>query len=948
MASSGSVTLPELAVLPSLTIQSWMPANLVVRVIQPNYYFNATVTNVKKTPTVPNVLSSVDDRLAAPFPDQRVDMAGVGATPTAPATATVSLAPQLFDLDTNGNPIAINVLVQPSTGPVAMQATYMTLEYEGAFYRVSATSNLLYTFEAQATGPGGATSAPPYIYGVMLPPTGASTGAVPPTPAILQILPALGATPALLLQNNTPFTLAVGGVSVPSGSQTNLTSSYSTAAVQAVGVPYPPGGPASQPPSGPASVPVTTAFAANTALASLNLASPLTYQPVIPNTQATAAGAFDVRVTANGTTGVVTAAVVWLGAPTGVLFYVNNSTPGPMVLTATAGTKVGAFAVVLSETQPSLVTGAYALGLTVGAFSSLAVSMVDAFGQGGGSSVNAYSVVCTTSGGSQAPLALAAPALGSTFPMAPGNTGAASSTTLTTGNLYVNWWPGTPNAVPFSFASPSAVSPLPTLRQAAAQMTLLISTSPLIVVQPSGTGLTTLNNTVVVAPSQAVPGFSPQLVAPVTNTYFPGGGSSNVPSGFAQAGSGPQAITAAAPTPLVNVDGGFVVKVVTGANGVPVVVQSSSPLDAGVGNRWQAASDFGAVTFFLPAYLGQATAPATPLSNDAVNATNVYTASVYTPVSGAQNYLFQVPIAGGVLFPLPVWVAFASAWRVVLNVSFAVPASSAGNGAQYLQNVCGGNGFTDCRPISGRPQATCLGYFDNTVGPLCQSIVLDSASGSPTDPTTNYVSAFTVLTENYCGGPGSRGPGWSTDACACLAVNGSGKLASPTRWALPGAGESSISFPDYVAKYNAQGFGSMPALMTNPLYAPCWWPPCTGATPALVPLASTRGGSAACTGTVTNCFGAVNSVITDKTSKTTEIVNNACSPTTPGGNANNSGKGVGLGGTRARAVTPNTIGDPPTTWKTPGAIAGITIGCVVVVVAVVLAVYYNKRGLVKK
>lgn len=976
MASSGSVTLAELAVLPSLTIQSWMPTDLVVRVMQPNYYYNGTISTGNGSSGIPGWVNRFHTTTAAPFTDQRVDMAGVGTAPTSPTTVTISVAPQLYKLNNEGNPYSVNVLTRPSLPSPAVAphvAPYMTLEYEGAFYQYTSTNGPLYTFTKSALS--GTGSAPPLIYGVMLPSTGSipptAPGTLPPTgtpvpftPAILQFVPQQLNPATLVLQNNTPYVLTVsppGGsvVSVPSGGQTNLAglplASVQVAATQVPLPPVPPGG--SRSPPAPTTPTVVTGFTSTAALVTAGVACSLTFEPIWPTGGRVPEGtAFDVRMTANGTTGVVTAEVFWQGSSGGVLFNVSNSTPVPVTLTAaypvpSGPAAVGAFQVISSDTDPSLVTGTYTLSLVLQPFTVLGICMTDAW-QPGPSYLQNYLITANANGA--AAQAVTMPPLGTTFPQAAAATGAASSTSpwTTSGSSISsfcgNWWPGTPAAVPYQFVDylmaasvfKIANPVLPTLRQAMAQWSLLLTTTPLIVLQASGSVPLSLQGSI--TPSVPVPGFPPELVVPVPNTYLPGGGAANAPASAPQPGSPPQPITTAAPLPLLNVDGGFVVKIVSGTNGAPLPV-FTSPLDGGVANRWQPDSDYGALTFFLPAFVQKATAPAIPFSTDNNGAVNVYTAQA-AGTSGATQVVFISLGAASIV--LPVWVTVTTAWRVVLNVSYAVPADSVGNGEQYLQNVCGGNGFTDCRPISGRPQTSCLGYFDNTVGPLCQAIVLDSASG----PDTDYVAAFNAININYCGGPGSPGPGWSTDACACLAVNGSGKLASPTRWALPGAGESSISFPDYVAKYNAQGFGTMPALMTNPVYAPCWWPPCTGATPALVPLASTRGGSAACTGTVTNCFGAVNSVITDKTSKTTEVVNNACSPpATPGGNAGGGGgKGVGLGGTRARAVTPNTIGDPPTTWKTPGAIAGIVIGCVVVVIAVALVVYYNKRGFVKK
>ncbi len=934
-SSSYGVSLAELAQLPSLAIQSWMPNDLVVRVVQPNYYFAGSTVVPQDNAAVPS-FANIHNLTAPPFPDQRVVLPGVGGNPTAPMTATVSIAPQLYQVNGNGAPFSVNVLRPPGTQPpIPAQTPYMTLEYEGAFYQYTSANGFLNTFTRSSLSAAG--SAPAVIYGVMLPSIASNTF-LPSTPAVLQFVPTQSTPtpPTLLLQNSTPFALSVGTVTVPPGTQTNITSIANTAAVTAPQVPSPPAAAAGAPQPPPISNAfVVSGFTPNAALVSAGVACPQTYLPFFNgSSRATAPVGFDVRMTANGATGVVTATVIWQGMSTGVLYYVTNSTPYNMQLTATDTTngvsRTGVFAVVLSDSDPSLVTGTYVLTLAIQAGSILAVSMADASGQGTTSSVSAYQVTCNTSTGlsvQSSPILNNTGSVGSstwpqTFPGSPAIS-----------NLCTNWWLGTPASKPYSFNTyTTTVEPvlLPTLRQAASQVSLLLTTTPLIVLQPSGTGLTTAG-TVVVPSSLPVPGYSPELLVPVDHTYMPGGGAGNAPAGLPPKRSSAQQLSVAAPLPLLNIDGGFVLKVITGSNGSPVSVHAS-PLDGGVANRWQPASDYGAITFFMPAYVQAATAPATPFVSNSTAANNVYVAQQYSPSSN-MPYAFEPQVLRETAY-LPVWVESATPWRVVLNVAFAVPATAVGSGAQYLQNVCGGNGFTDCRPVGNRPQASCIGYFDNTVGPLCQSIVLDGASGEGSSTTT--YEAFELLANTYCKESGA--PGRSMDACACLAADSKKVLNSPTRWSLPGASGSSVSFPEYVAKYNAQGFGSMPAFMTSASYAPCWWPPCTGATPALVPLPSARG---TCTGTVTNCFGAINSVVVDKTSKVKKTIVEACSPPDPGG-------GGKVSGTRRRGTsgTGTTANAASQSWQTPGAIAGITVGCLVVagVIGVGVWLSINPKG----
>jgi len=948
MSSSYGVSLAEIVQLPTLTIQSWMPNDLKVRVVQPNHYFDGSVNIPKVSKPVPN-WANIDNLVAPPFPDQRVVMPGVGTNPTAPATATVSLAQQLYQVNKEGNPYSVNVLQTPSPLPASpMQTPYMTLEYEGAFYQYTSANDLLYTFTKSTLSAAG--SAPAVIYGAMLPATASNTF-LPSSPAILQFVPAQSTStptpPTLLLQNSTPFALSVGTVTVPPGTQTNITSIANTAAVTAPQVPSPPAAAAGAPQPPPISNAfVVSGFTPNAALVGAGVACPQTYLPFFNGSSRTNSPVgFDVRMTANGATGVVTATVIWQGMSTGVLYYVYNSTPYDMQLTATDNTngvsRTGAFAVVLSDSDPSLVTGTYVLTLAVQAGSILAVSMADASGQGTTSSVSAYQVTCKTSTG----LSVQSPSIlsktgsvgSSTWPL-------TSPTSPPISNLCTNWWLGTPASKPFyydTYITTVGAVLLPTLRQAASQVSLLLTTSPLIVLQPSGTGLSTVGTgaKVIVPASLPVPMYPPELLVPVDHTYMAGGGAANAPAGLPPKRSGAQQLITVAPLPLLNIDGGFVLKIIAGNNGSPVSVPSS-PLDGGVGNRWQSASDYGAITFFLPAFVQAATAPASPLSSTSTAANNVYIAQPYSPSSTPNPYQFD-PQIGGSSLSLPVWVDDSTTpWRVVLNVSFSVPEDAVGSSAQYLQNVCGGNGFTDCRPVGNRAQSLCIGYFDNTVGPLCQSIVLDSASGDDISETND---AFLYLSGKYCG---STAPGRSMDACACLAADSKNVLNSPTRWSLPGASGSSISFPEYVAKYNAQGFGSMPALMTSASYAPCWWPPCTGATPALVPLASTRG---ACTGTVTNCFGAINSVVVDKTSKVKKTIVEACSPPDPGGGGKVSGtrrRGTSRAGARTGAGTGTTANAASQSWQTPGAIAGIAVGCVVVagVIGVGVWLSINSKG----
>jgi hypothetical protein len=79
----------------------------------------------------------------------------------------------------------------------------------------------------------------------------------------------------------------------------------------------------------------------------------------------------------------------------------------------------------------------------------------------------------------------------------------------------------------------------------------------------------------------------------------------------------------------------------------------------------------------------------------------------------------------------------------------------------------------------------------------------------------------------------------------------------------------------------------------------------------------------------------VNSVIVDKTSKDKITITNACTPPDEGG---------ALGGTRRRgtAGTAGTAGQNSSSqsWVTPGAIAGIAVGCAVVVGVVAFTIWW--------
>jgi hypothetical protein len=723
------------------------------------------------------------------------------------------------------------------------------------------------------------TASTPSFVGYVVPKVVANTAlGIPATVDVLQLLPPNAPSPtSLVIHNTSPYTVSVYSTTSPSSPAiTTMEANVGTyTASLSLYTQFSFGTSTS-----------TTNFATLKLIGSTNVVPSLTVTYDTSSTQL-----FGVTIDTNGATGVFTATIYYLGP---------NGSPSLNYFNAVNGTNQAVVLGVLASTTATL-QNLNVIDSSAGVANTITLPPAST------------TPVCVTSGnGVQLTVAIQSIAGGTPTPipvMPSGNTATASTATgigidsngggVSTAipAASVNWWGASPPVNTNTVNNASGTALRPTVNQATSQFTLLITSTPLLTVAATGAALTTSltfnsrklpSSNPFIGSSTPILNYPPQLLVPLDNTFVPGGGPSSAPAGVSSATAGAQVLptvnTQGMPLPmaLLNIDGGIVIKVPT--TGVAAG-------DTGLASRWVPGSTQGAMTFFVPAYVQTSTkTPASFLPPDTSRSVD----NVYTAQTGDVFMLLLFNSTSSVQ-PLPFQVAATTGFRVdvvvPLSVDFAV---FSGTAAQFLGNVCGGNGFTRCRDIAGRPQTRCLGTFDTTVGGLCSAILFDTEGEGNSD----YLGAYTNMTQTYCGQPGKpMGVGFSTDACACIATKednaGNTTINSPTTWTFPGE-QGSTSFPDYVASFEKRTGTQFPQLMMN--NAACWWPPCTGATPALLPLDVKTN----CTQNVTNCFAAVNQITTDKTSTVSVDIIQAC----PSANTNDPGGGGNDDGGSADSANP--------------------------------------------
>ncbi len=822
--------------------------------------------------------------LVSPSTTQRTILPGVGTAPVAPSTGSIGGFPTLK---------WSAVLISPST-----TKPYIVLNYGTDTYTATNLSGQQVTFQ-----PVTSTATAPSFVGYIVPFVAANTAlGIPFTADVLQLLPA-GATPSrLIIQNTSPYTVAISAstttappANIPANGGTYTTATLTVGALYNLST-------------------STTAIATLNLTGSTNVAPSLTIN--YTKSQSPQPELFGVTIGANGATGVFTATVYYLGPATQIMNYFAavNATNQTVVLSLASGSSTTATLQNLNVIDSAL---GVANTITLPPASTTPVCVTSG-------SVQLAVVIGAIDGGNPTKIP-AMPASTTTASPATGIGIGIGAVSTAIPAVSVNWW-GT------TLINSNTVSALrPTVNQATSQFALLITSTPLITVAATGQSFsaptnipTAFTGTPIIGKSSQLPGFAPELLVPLDQTFLSGGGQDSVPPGVSSAANGPQVLpqqaTVGAQQPqamaILNVDGGLALK-------VPTTGSVSVVGDSGLASRWSPGSTQGAITFFVPAFVRSETAPASYYSFiDSTQNNNLYAA--------AANTMFFVSTArtDSNYTPLPAWVFANTSFRVDVAVPLTVDPSVFPNSApQFLANVCGGNGFTRCRDIAGRPQEMCVGFFDTTppssIGALCSAIVLDTAGQG----STNYLDTYNAITTNYCGD--SKAVGFGMDACACITTAKdpyTGKptdtLSSTTKWTFPGE-QGSTSFPDYVASFEQKTGTQFPQLIIN--NAACWWPPCTGATPALLPLNVKTN----CTQSVTNCFAAVNQITTDKTSTVSVDIIQAC----PSANTNDPGGGGNDpdGGSAGSA-------DPVSDTKKSSKAVYISVGVVgAVVVAAIIA-----------
>lgn len=178
---------------------------------------------------------------------------------------------------------------------------------------------------------------------------------------------------------------------------------------------------------------------------------------------------------------------------------------------------------------------------------------------------------------------------------------------------------------------------------------------------------------------------------------------------------------------------------------------------------------------------------------------------------------------------------------------------------QYLKDVCGQPGFTDCNPIFSESQTTCLGQFSKVFGVPCR----DACTQGQRDPQT--LVACDQLVNQWCQ---RDGPNFNSPECSCV------NRVSSTH-TIPIL-DGDYSYKDFIGEFESlYPGGALPDVLRD---IGCWWPTCSAA--GGLRKSSDYG---TCPSIVQNCFAAISNVDIFN-SDVTLVVKNNCTANSAGGN----------------------------------------------------------------
>lgn len=250
-----------------------------------------------------------------------------------------------------------------------------------------------------------------------------------------------------------------------------------------------------------------------------------------------------------------------------------------------------------------------------------------------------------------------------------------------------------------------------------------------------------------------------------------------------------------------------------------------------------------------------------------------------------------------------------------------------GNMAMYIQNVCAMPGYRDCRPVVDIAQATCAGYFNNTVGEACAAACDDNTAGlgpsGGSGSSTVVPEACQQMIETYCAGPAAI----HDPACACGLLQ-----TSDVSFEIV-TGEPRQTFAGFGQAYKTITGDPLPARLEGS-YAACWWPPCAGINSAMQKPSN----KSLCAQNVVNCFAAINDVVTDPTSFVSQNIANAC------GSGNYTPVAPGAGGSSSGSLA---LPSPPKSGSKGLLLPAIVVGGVlllVILVIIIVVVRVKRNG----